>query len=261
MQITSWNAFKLSLGIYLMGYWFSTISFQTPLFVYFNESSLTPVGWWLWLEDHQLLSPYLFILAFSCLGLVITKLTRITAIFNLINLLLLYRFTNGLLISPSTPFLGWCLLWLSFFPQELKSSDKFIWWILLATGYFCSGLGKALSSIWTNGDAVALLSMSPSSVIKISFDNFIVLKKIMTFSTLIVELLGIFIIWMDWGRKLYWYLLILFNLGIVLLMNVPEVGLLMLIINLALWEDSPSLKCLYSKFSILYNTFNKKKDL
>lgn len=259
MRLTSWSAFKLSLGIYLMGYWLSTLSIKEPLFIHFNQSSIYPENWWLWLQDHHLLSSYLFLLSLSGLGLIIDKFTRISAIINLINLLLLYHFTNGILISPSTPFFGWVLLWLSFFPQELSKEDKKIWWILIATGYFCSGLGKYLSFGWATGNAVSTLSVSAVSYLQVSIADYPLIKKMLTVLTMVVEMGGIFIIWWDWGRKFLWYAILPFLFSIVLFMNVPEVGLLMIILNLALWEDSPSCSELYSRLLIGYNTFIKKK--
>lgn len=240
MPITSFKAFRIGFALYISGYWLSSLVFSKEIFHFLNINGTNPSNFWNFLYTNHLLVPYLSLLVLAPFGLIFLKTTRICALFLVANLISIYQFLPTFHGPPSGPYVGWILLWFIAYPksEKLEKPHLLSWWFLLTLGYFCSGLAKALSPIWMQGEAVNALAKAGISQLWVeNIVNYPMISKTLNYATLFFEMGSILFIFSYWGRKLIWFAFLGMHLFIIMGMNIPDIALFFLILNLALYEE------------------------
>lgn len=230
------NNFKKLFSYFLMLSWLYILLFNENLIQKLGSS----VAYWSVISNNYLTIPVIVSLIVSSFLLRYSKYTRITSLWILLNWIMFYQIFPFFFAPPCGAFMGWVLLWLILFPKEekLDRPQLLLWWFILTLGFFCSGIGKLASSVWTSGEAVDALF---NSALVRPYTEYINLSpqinRVLTYWVLAIELLGIALIFNKYTRKLLWLNLLGMNLFITIFLNIPEIGLFFLIYQSALVEE------------------------
>jgi hypothetical protein len=167
---------------------------------------------------------------------------------------------NVLISNPGLPYVGWILLgltlvvkdenynflgssnWFVKYIQQDKLHNRIFWagFILLSLGYTVSGIHKAYTSpSWLDGTALEHILHSPiakNNIIRDTLVMFPGLLKLMTWFALFLEISFFPIGTMYYMRMWYWILYFGFNVGILTLINFPDLTFGMLMIHIMTFE-------------------------
>ena len=155
-------------------------------------------------------------------------------------LLLSCLFTaNPLTANPSLGYVGLLLLLCAIVPRKstyLPSMILITAWVLLALGYSFSGILKLSSPSWIDGTAMHHLMTNPLARPGMVRDLMLWLPtdflKIMTWSTLLLEILFVPLALFRRTRPYIWLALLLMHLGIMLTVDFADLSLGMVMIHL-----------------------------
>jgi len=157
---------------------------------------------------------------------------------------------NNFINNPGIPYIGWLLLCLAVIPSGEKwSLSKSInptdWkmpkvlfyggWALMAIGYTISGFDKLQSPSWQDGSAIFHLLENPLArdwwlrELLLTFPEFIL--KLITWSSLALEILFLPLALIPFTRKWIWILMIFMHCGILLIVDFADLTLGMLMIH------------------------------
>lgn len=247
MSLTPFKAFKFCFAIYVANLWLPLISYQDYILKTITQASSHPNHIWVWLLNNNLYLPLLITLSVCGFLLLWEKTTRYAAAFLLLNWFFLYQTMPMTYFPPHAMFVGWILLWFIFYPQDsITPEQRNGWWLVTTVAYGISGAFKFKADVWLQGDAMHLLmdSLMIKDHSRFLF-NYPLITSFLTYSGLFLEMFGLLIICLPKGKTIIWYGYLFMHLWIITCFNIPEVGLFFLILNLALWDDSISLKRLW----------------
>ncbi len=155
---------------------------------------------------------------------------------------------NNLIVNPSTPYVGLLLLLSLLIPrgepwsygqsQQAWHMPKWVFrsvWILMAVGYSFSGFTKLFSPSWIDGSAMQHLLENPLARPGWIRDAMLglpdIVLAVMTWSTLVAELLFLPLALWRRGRPWIWLLLVLLHLGIIAVIDFADLSFGMLMIH------------------------------
>lgn len=166
-----------------------------------------------------------------------------------------YLLNRNIFISnPGIPYVGWLLLACIIIPEfsiETEKSIKNKWkmppaifwtaWFLMALGYTVSGLHKLQCPSWLNGSALRHV-ISSALARNIFFDKWLlampeIVLQILTWFSLIAEILFLPIGIFYHVRKWYWLLIVGMQLGILFLVNFTDLTFGVLMIHVFTFEQ------------------------
>lgn len=277
MNLSPYNqfkAFKIGMGIYLfVNYAFfyyervifnPSMNFQLRLLPsYFPAALLTKSSHpEIWISSFLLLS-----MALS-LGLCFLRFHKILGVLSFFcwNTILS---AHPQLYLPQDGYIGWFLLALCFVPGKSESTvewkmPKDLWrlaWLVTGLSYSISGQSKLMTLSWWDGEALGLIlrgapvRRGPVADLILSLPDPIL--QAFTWSVILFEFAGLPLSLFESGRKIYWWLLLFFHLGILITVNISSVTFAFLVLQLFLldpdWLKEPLIKRNHksSFFSIL----------
>ncbi len=157
---------------------------------------------------------------------------------------------NVLTSNPSLAYIGLLLLLCVLIPNSepvsLRKSEKGDWfmpgmvfytaWILMAAGYTISGLIKLQSPSWVDGSALHHLAMNPLARPGLFRDIILsmpeIFLKLLTWSTLVFEILFLPLSLFRSGRLFAWVSMVFLHLGILLVVDFADLTAGMLVLHL-----------------------------
>ena len=156
-----------------------------------------------------------------------------------------YLFNRNMFISnPSIPYVGLLLLATAILPEKENWTKcphiHWVMWFLTMLGYTLSGLHKLQCQSWLDGTALShvLTSFLARDTILLQFVLSLPIIKILTWSSLILEIsclpLGVFY----YTRKIYWTMLVSMHLGVLILINFTDLTMGMLLVHLFIFDTA-----------------------
>jgi len=243
--------YRISLGIYLLIHFLYLLPYGTEVFSHqgmLSNSTFSPIihafpNIFLWFDSPIIVSLILTLGALASILLICGRFDR-TAAFCLWLILTSLFGRNPLIANPSLPFIGWLLLAHLFIPPKPK--DKFApWqlpngiftaaWIVMAIGYSYSGFTKLSSPSWMDGTALFEVLSSP-----LARNNFFVngllyfplLLKLLSYSTLVLELLFAPLACLKKLRPYLWLTLLSMHIGLLFFLKFVDLSMGMIILHL-----------------------------
>ncbi len=164
---------------------------------------------------------------------------------------------NNLISNPGIPYVGWILLACAVIPKgeplsvtKTKTEEKWVFpmllfvgaWAIMSIGYTISGIDKFYSPSWRDGSAIFHLLENPLArdwwlrELFLSFPDFII--KLMTWSTLTLEILFLPLALLTLTRKWVWLAMIFMHLGILAIVDFADLTLGMLMIHWFTFDGS-----------------------
>jgi hypothetical protein len=255
--------FRTLLGIYLMVHFIDLIPWAFEMYGHgqlLSSAKLNlsygafPNIMLLFNSSSLLIQIYIGSLAFSSLLLIF----NIYAVFNCVYLWYgwscLFN-SNNLTLNPTLQYIGWLLLALAIIsskPEKIRHELFFGAWLLLALGYFISGIAKAQSPSWQDGSAIYHVITNPLARDYIFRDFLLQIPKdflmALTYLILSLELLFLPLSFFPRTRFLVWLLMVLSHLGILLVINFTDLTLGMLLVHVFTF-DPRWLKSKFLKFT------------
>lgn len=255
--------FRIILGIYLTCHFTDLIPYAEELFgsQMPYDYKLSPLyGIFPNILNYNINATYfLMFLTFLSICLTLEIMPRLTAFLLWYGWAALFN-KNPLISNPGLPYVGWILLgltlivpddnnnifktnnWFIKYIQRDKLHNRIFWcgFILLSLGYTVSGLHKFVTSpSWSDGTALHHILCSPiakDNILRDILVQFPFLLKLMTWFALFLEIsflpLGTFYHTRIW----YWVMYLGFNIGILGLINFPDLTFGMLMIHLMTFE-------------------------
>ena len=255
--------FRIILGTYLTFHFIDLLPYAEELFgsQMPYDYTLSPLyGIFPNILNYNINATY-FLMFLTCLSVCLTLeiMPRLCAFILWYGWAALFN-KNILISNPGLPYVGWILLgltlvvqdgnnnifntdnWFFKYIQRDKLHNRIFWagFILLSLGYTVSGIHKYFTSpSWVDGTALLHILESPIAKNTIFRDVLIqypYLLKLMTWFALFLELSFLPVGTFYHMRLWYWVTYFGFNIGILLLINFPDLTFGMLMIHIMTFE-------------------------
>ncbi len=167
---------------------------------------------------------------------------------------------NPLIANPALPYLGWMLLAHLFIPSAPygsvaargRSNPAGQWgmprtvfiaaWIVMALTYTYSGYTKLLSPSWLSGETVSLVLQNPLARDYFVRELFLALPDgvlaWITHAILWIEYLFLPLIMIPFFRRFMWEAMLVVQLGFLVLLNFPDLTIVMLLFHLLTFDPA-----------------------
>ncbi|MBT8348119.1 MAG: DUF393 domain-containing protein [Sulfurovum sp.] len=162
---------------------------------------------------------------------------------------------NNLILNPGLPMVGWLFLALALIPKGegwgVEKIDEswamppiLYWgaWVIVGVSYTISGIDKAMAPSWIDGSAINHLLNNP-----LARDYFIrdlllstpeLFRQILTWSALVLEIGFALLVIFSKTRMYAWFMIIAMHLGILIIVDFPDLTLGVIMIHLFTFDAS-----------------------
>jgi len=147
---------------------------------------------------------------------------------------------NNLINNPSLAFVGWVLLAFACLPKEdddwyMPQELFYGAWFIMGASYSISGIHKLGSPGWADGEAFRFLLENPLSRDYFLKDWLLLLPewmiKLQTWGILALEIGFLPLCFFPLGRLVVWFLMVGMHLGILMVVNFPDLTLGVLVMH------------------------------